>query len=84
MQRSLANAFDLEREFLPRAQPGHQNDRDVWPKEWYTATLAAEGAGIVATLFAFMDMADGPLGADPYNNLPASAEQPPEGGSIDQ
>jgi hypothetical protein len=44
--------------------------------------LAAEGAGIAATLFAFRDMADGPLGADPYNNLLAFAEQHPEGGSI--
>ena len=44
--------------------------------------MAAEGAGIVVTLFAFMDMAEGPLGADPYNNLLAFAEQHPEGGSI--
>lgn len=47
-----------------------------------TATLAAEGAGIAATLLAFMDMADGPLGRDPYNNLLAFAEQHPEGASI--
>jgi Antirestriction protein len=52
------------------------------PRTGHTATLAAEGAGIAATLFAFMDMADGPLGADPYNNLLAFAEQHPEGDSI--
>jgi hypothetical protein len=52
------------------------------PRNGHTTTLAAEGAGIAATLFAFMDMADGPLGADPYNNLLAFAEQHPEGGSI--
>jgi hypothetical protein len=44
--------------------------------------LAAEGAGIAETLFAFMDMAEGPLGTDPYNKLLAFAEQHPEGGSI--
>jgi Antirestriction protein len=44
--------------------------------------LAAEGAGIAATLFAFVDMAEGPLGADPYNNLLAFAEQHPEGEAI--
>jgi len=52
------------------------------PRNGHTATWAAEGAGIVVTLFAFMDMAEGPLGADPYNNLLAFAEQHPEGGSI--
>jgi hypothetical protein len=52
------------------------------PRNGHAATLAAEGAGIAATLLAFMDMADGPLGADPYNNLLAFAEQHPEGGSI--
>ena len=52
------------------------------PRNGHTATLAAEGAGIAATLFAFIDMAEGPLGADPYNNLLAFAEQHPEGGSI--
>ena len=52
------------------------------PRNGHTATLAAEGAGIAATLFAFMDMADGPLGAAPYNNLLAFAEQDPESGSI--
>jgi hypothetical protein len=52
------------------------------PWNGHTATLAAEGAGIAATLFAFMDMAEGPLGTDPYDNLLAFAEQHPEGGSI--
>jgi hypothetical protein len=52
------------------------------PRNGHTATLGAEGAGIAATLFAFMDMAEGPLGAAPYNNLLAFAEQHPEGGSI--
>jgi len=52
------------------------------PRNGHTATLAAEAAGIAATLFAFMDMADGPLGAAPYNNLLAFAEQDPESGSI--
>src|SRR5580704_2864258 len=52
------------------------------PRNGHTATLAAEGAGIAATLFAFIDMAEGPLGADPYTNLLAFAEQHPEGGSI--
>jgi hypothetical protein len=52
------------------------------PWNGQTATLAAEGAGIAATLFAFVDMAEGPLGADPYNNLLAFAEQHPEGESI--
>jgi Antirestriction protein len=52
------------------------------PRTGHTATLAAEGAGIAATLFAFMDMAEGPLGTDPYNNLLAFTEQHPEGGSI--
>jgi hypothetical protein len=36
--------------------------------------LAAEGAGIAETLFAFMDMAEGPLGTNPYDNLLALAE----------
>jgi hypothetical protein len=52
------------------------------PWNGHTARLAAEGAGIAATLLAFMDMADGPLGRDPYNNLFAFAEQHLEGGSI--
>jgi hypothetical protein len=52
------------------------------PRNRHIATLSAEGAGIAATLFAFVDMAEGPLGADPYNNLLAFAEQHPEGGSI--
>lgn len=52
------------------------------PWNGHIATLAAEGAGIAATLFAFADMAEGPLGAEPYNNLLAFAEQHPEGGSI--
>jgi hypothetical protein len=52
------------------------------PWNGHTATLAAEGAGIAATLFAFVDMAEGPLGAAPYNNLLAFAEQHPEGESI--
>jgi Antirestriction protein len=52
------------------------------PRNGHTATLEAEGAGIAATLFAFMDMAEGPLGTDPYDNLLAFAEQHPEGGSI--
>ena len=52
------------------------------PWNGHTATLAPEGAGIAATLFAFVDMAEGPLGADPYNNLLAFAEQHLEGGSI--
>jgi hypothetical protein len=52
------------------------------PWNGHTATFAAEGAGIAATLFAFVDMAEGPLGADPYNNLLAFAEQHPEGEAI--
>jgi hypothetical protein len=52
------------------------------PRNGHTATLAAEGAGIAATLFAFMDMAEGPLGTDPYDNLLAFAEQHLEGGSM--
>jgi hypothetical protein len=82
MQRSLANACDLEREFLPRASLATKTIEMCGPRNGHTATLAAEGAGIAATLFAFRDMADGPLGADPYNNLLAFAEQHPEGGSI--
>jgi hypothetical protein len=52
------------------------------PRNGHTATLAAEGAGIAATLFAFIDMAEGPLGVDPYNHLLAFAEQHPESVSI--
>jgi hypothetical protein len=52
------------------------------PWNGHTATLAAEGAGIAATLFAFVDMAEGPLGTEPYNNLLAFAEQHPESESI--
>ncbi len=52
------------------------------PRNGNTATLAAEGAGIAATLHAFIDMAAGPLGADPFNHLLAFAQQHPEGGSI--
>jgi hypothetical protein len=52
------------------------------PWSRHTATLAAEGAGVAATLFAFVDMAEGPLGAAPYNNLLAFGEQHPEGESI--
>jgi hypothetical protein len=59
-----------------------KNIKMCGPRNGHTATLAAEGAGIAATLFAFMDMAEGPLGTDPYNKLLAFAEQHPEGGSI--
>jgi hypothetical protein len=52
------------------------------PWNGHTATVAAEGAGIAATLHAFIDMAEGPLGIDPFNHLLAFAEQHPEGGSI--
>jgi hypothetical protein len=52
------------------------------PRNGHLATLTAEGAGIAATLFALMDMAEGPLSTDPYNNLLAFAEQRPEGLSI--
>jgi hypothetical protein len=82
MQRSLANVCNLERELLLVPSLATKTIEMCGPWNGRTATLAAEGAGIAATLFAFTDMAEGPLGTDPYDNLLAFAEQHPEGGSI--
>lgn len=58
----VANACDLEREFYLIPTLATETIEMCGPWNGHTATLAAEGAGIAATIFAFVDIGRRTLG----------------------